>query len=75
MYSSYQDKIKGGGLEDMQLINKYNKGVKFWLCVIDIYSDFAWVFLIMDRKDITITNAFQKVLQESGRKSNKIWTE
>ena len=57
----------------MQLISKFNKGFRFLLCIIDIFSKYAWVVPLKDRKGITITNAFQKILKESNRKANKIW--
>ena len=47
----------------MQVISKFNKGFRFLLCVIDIYSKYAWVFLLKDKKGITITSAFQKIEQ------------
>ena len=59
----------------MQLISKFNKGFRFLLCVIDIYSKYAWVITLKDKKGITITNAFQKILDESNRKPNKIWVD
>ena len=59
----------------MQLISKSNKGFRFLLCVIDIYSKYAWVIPLKDKKGITITNAFQKILKESNRKPNKIWVD
>ena len=45
------------------------------MCVIDIFSKYAWVVPLKDRKGITITNAFQKILKESDRKPNKIWVD
>ena len=57
----------------MQLISKFNKEFKFLLCVIDIYSKYAWVIPLKDKERITITNAFQKILDESNRKPNKTW--
>ena len=57
----------------MQLISKSNKGFRFLLCVIDIFSKYAWVVPLKDKKGITITNAFQKISTESNRKPNKIW--
>ena len=45
------------------------------LCVIDIYSKYAWVIPLKDKKDITITNAFQKNVKKSYRKPNKIWVD
>ena len=59
----------------MQLIGKFNKGFRFLLCVIDIFSKYAWVVPFKDKKGITITNAFQKILKESNWKTNKIWVD
>ena len=59
----------------MQLLIKFNKGIPFLLCVVDIYSKYAWVIPLKDKKGITITNAFQKILDELGRKPNKIWVD
>ena len=46
----------------MQFISKFNKGFRFLLSVIDIYSKYAWIFPLKDKKRITITNAFQNIL-------------
>ena len=59
----------------MQLISKFNKGFRFLLCVIDIFSKCAWVVPLKDKKGISIVNAFQKKLDKSGRKPNKIWVD
>ena len=45
------------------------------LCVIEIYSQFAWVIPLKDKKGIKITNALQKILDEFNRKPNKIWAD
>ena len=45
------------------------------LCVIDIYSKYAWVIPLKDENDSTITNAFQNFLNESNRKPNQIWVD
>ena len=59
----------------MQLISKFNKRIRFLLCVIDIFAKYAWVILMKDKKGITTTNDFQKTLDESNRKPNKIWVD
>ena len=59
----------------MQLISKFNRGFRFLLCVIDIFSNYAWVVPLKDKKGITITNAFQKILKQSNKKTNKIWVD
>ena len=56
----------------MQLISKFNKGIKFLLCVIDIFSKYPWVVPLQHKKGVTIVNAFQKILDSSKRKPNKI---
>ena len=45
------------------------------MCVIDFFSKYAWVVLLKDKKDISIFNVFQKILNDSARKPNKIWVE
>ena len=59
----------------MQLIRKFNKEIKFLLCVIDIFSKYAWVVPLKHKRDVTIVNSFQKVLDDSKRKPNKIWVD
>ena len=59
----------------MQLIRKFNKGFRFSLCVLDIFSKYAWVVHLKDKKGVSIVNAFQKILKESYRKPNKIWVD
>ena len=51
----------------MQLLSKFNKGFRFLLFIIDIYSKYAWVITLKDKKGISIVNAFQKILEESDR--------
>ena len=55
----------------MQLISRFNKGFKFLLCVINVFSKYAWIAPLKDKKGITITNAFKIILKESNRKPKK----
>ena len=59
----------------MQLISKFNKGFRFLLCVIDIFSKYAWIIPVNDKKGVSIVNAFQKILDNSERKPIKIWVD
>ena len=59
----------------MQSTSKFHKGFRFLLCVIDIFSKYAWVALLKDKKGVTIFNKFQKILKDSMRKPNKIWVD
>ena len=56
----------------MELLSKFNKGFRFLLCVIDIFSKYAWVIPLKDKKGVSIVNAFHKILKDSNRKPNKI---
>ena len=73
--SPFIDNIWDTHLTAMQLISKFNKGIHILLCVIDIFSKYAWVIPLKDKKSIAITNAFQKILDESNRKPNRIWVD
>ena len=73
--SPFIDNIWGADLADMQLTNKFNKGIRLLLCTIDIFSKYTWIIPLEDKKSIRITNAFQKVLDEYNRKPNKIWVD
>ena len=73
--SPFISNIWGADLADMQLIRKFNKRFRFLLRVIYVYSKYAWVIPLKDRKGITITNAFQKKKKKSNRKPNEIWFE
>ena len=75
VYSAFKDNIWGADLADMQLISKFNKGFRFLLCVIDIFSKYAWVVPLKDKKGVSIANAFQSILDNSKRKPNKIWVD
>ena len=75
VYSTFKDNIWGADLADMQLLSKYNKGIRFLLCVIDIFSKYAWVVPVKDKKGINIIKAFQSILKQSNRKPNKIWVD
>ena len=74
MYFSFNDNIWGVDLADMQLISKLNEG-KYLLCVIDLFSKYAWVAPLKDKKGASIVNAFQSILNNSKRKPNKIWVD
>ena len=58
----------------MQLLSRYNKGIRFLLCVTDIFSKYAWIVPLKDKKGISIVKVFQIILEQSNsRKPNKIW--
>ena len=74
VYSSFRDNIWGVDLADMQSLSRYNKGIKYLLCAIDLFSKYAWVIPLKDKKGASIVNEFQRIISE-GRKPNKIWVD
>ena len=73
----------GVDLRDMQSLSKYNnQGIKYLLCAIDLFSKYAWVIPIKDKKGTSIVNAFKKIIsgkseaESKGRRNpNKIWVD
>ena len=68
----------------MQSLGKCNKGIKYLLCAIDLFSKYVWIVPVKDKKGVvSIVNAFQKILGSSNRskakskrcKPNKIWVD
>ena len=74
VFSSFRDNIWGVDLAVMRSLSKYSKGNKYSLCAIDIFSKYARVVPLKDKKGVSIVNAFQKIISE-GRKPNKIWVD
>ena len=64
--------MRGVDLADMQPLSKFKKRFKYLLCAIDLFSKYAWVIPIKDKKGTCIVNAFKKLTSKK-RKSNKIW--
>ena len=60
VYSSFRDNVCSVDLADMQSLSKYNKGIKYLLCIIDLSSKYAWVIPIKNQKGTSIVNAFKK---------------
>ena len=75
VYSQFTDNIWGVDLADMQSLSRKNKGIKYLLCAIDLYSKYAFVIPLKDKKGISIVNAFNKIARQSNRKPNKTWVD
>ena len=69
VYSSFKDNIWDVHFADMQLISKYNKAIRYSLCVIDFFSKYAFAVLLKDKNGATNTNAFQSILKNSQKKT------
>ena len=65
----------GSRFSSLQSLSRQNKGIKYLLCAIDLYSKYAFVIPLKDKKGISIVNAFNKIIKQSERKPNKIWVD
>ena len=70
VYLSFTNNIWSVDLADMQSMSKYNKGIKYLLCAIDLFSKYKWIVPLKGRRGISIVNAFQKIILKG--KPNKI---
>ena len=59
-YASFKDNIWGANLADMQLVSKFNEGIRFLLCIIDIFSKYAWVGPLKDKKELQLPMLFKR---------------
>ena len=64
VYSQFKDHLWGVDLADMQSLSRKNKGIKYLLCAIDLYSKYAFVIPLKDKKGISIVNAFNKIIKQ-----------
>ena len=72
MQSPFIEKNCGGDLADIQLISTFNKGLRFYYVLLTFIVNTHGLFLWKIKNGITITNAFQKILDESNYKLDKI---
>ena len=63
----FKDNIWGADIADMQLLSKFNRRFRFLLGIIDMFSKYAWVVALKDKKCASIVDAFQKILDKSIR--------
>jgi transposase InsO family protein len=59
----------------MQEWSKLNKGFRYMLNVIDVFSKYAWSIPMKDKTGITTVNAFKEMVEASGRKPRHIWVD
>ena len=75
VYSQFKVSVWEVYIADMQSLSGKNKGIKYLLCAIDLYSKYAFVIPLKDKKGISIVDAFNKIIKQSNRKPNKVWAD
>ena len=63
VYSQFKDNTWGVDLADMQSLSRKNKGIRYLLCAIDLYSKYAFVIPLENKKGISVTNGFNKIIK------------
>jgi len=69
------DDIWGADLVEMQEWSKDNKGYRYMLNVIDVFSKFAWSRPLKDKTGLTVLYALKEIIAKSGRKPSHIWVD
>ena len=75
VYSGFKDNIWRADLAELQLISNFNKRSRFSQCVTDIFSKYAWVVPLKDKKGVSNVNVFQIIIDDSNRKASKVWVD
>ena len=73
VHSSFKSKIWTADFVDIQLISKYNTGIRSFLCAIAVYSGYAWTLSLIEKKDITIANSELLVFMIEKVKNIVLW--
>ena len=68
------DEIWAADLVEMQKFSKWNKGIKYLLMVIDVFSKYGWIRGLKDKKTETVSKAFDDIFK-STRKPRMLWTD
>ena len=69
------DKIWAADLVEMQKFSKWNKGMKYLLTVIDVFSKYGWIKPLKDKKTESVSTAFDETFKKSKRKPEMLWTD
>ena len=69
------DKIWAADLVEIQKFSKWNKGIKYLLMVIDVFSKYGWIKPLKDKKTESMSSAFDEVFKKSKRKPEMLWTD
>lgn len=64
VYADGIDKIWAADLVDMQNFSRDNKGVKYLLTIIDVFSKYGWIVPLKQKTGIAVANALEQVFRE-----------
>jgi hypothetical protein len=73
--ANYRDNIWGADIVDFSDYEQFNYGYKYILCVIDVFSKFAWCVPLQDKSSQTVLKAFKEIIRTSKRKPEHLWVD
>jgi len=73
VYVNGINKIWAADLVDMQTFSKFNRGVKYLLTVIDVFSKYGWMLPLKDKTGVSVAKALKKIFKQ--KKTEKLWTD
>ena len=75
VFAKFKDNVWTEDLAEIESLSSKNKNVKYWLCAVHVFTKYASVKPLKNKKDKTVLNAFIKIVNESNRKPIKLWTD
>ena len=75
IYARFNGNIRAADLAEMESLSFKNKNVKYLLCVVDVFTKYAWVKRLKNKKGKTVLNAMIEIVNEFNRKPNKLWVD
>ena len=75
MYVNRIDKIWAADLVEMEAFSKFDRGVRYLLTVIDVFSKYGWMLPLKDKTGKSVADAFKEIFKKSKRKPEKLWTD
>ena len=69
------DEIWAVDMVDMQKFSEWNKGVKYLVMVIDLFSKYGWIKPLRDKRSETVSKAFDEMFETSKRKPKILWSD
>ena len=69
------DKTWAADLVEMQEFSKFNRGVRYLLTVIDVFSKYGWMLPLNDKTGKSDADAFKEIFKKSKQKPEKLWTD
>jgi len=75
VYVNGIDKIWAADLVEMQAFSKFNRGVRYLLTVMVVFSKYGWMLLFKDKTGKSVADAFKETFKKSKRKPEKLWTD